>query len=195
MILIIYVGEHHFFFHRVDEKTVVQGTELLPNSYSGSMLSLCLQTVGLNLNNGPISKIHTSPVFLTLPFSQRHPVRLSPSIWIPPFWEVLSASDSADFGLDSLLQTCLCLPKLALQVWHSRQSLWSLCLTLLRKGPSITLCSMPLSASPAPQQFLAERYRQDVNLSLEHRFLGEKAWVPQWIRLFSPHVAWSWSTS
>ena len=29
---------------------------------------------------------------------------------------------------------------------------------------------MPLSSSPAPLQFLAERYRQDINLSLEHRF-------------------------
>ena len=54
----------------------------------------------------------------TFHFSQRHRLRLSASIWVPPFSDMLSALDSTNSSLDSPLKACFSLPKLALPRWH-----------------------------------------------------------------------------
>lgn len=81
-------------------------------------ISLLLNSWTKQLNDGQVSKIHTSPEFFTFHFSQRHRLRLSASIWVPPFSDMLSALDSTNSSLDSPLKACFSLPKLALPRWH-----------------------------------------------------------------------------
>lgn len=57
------------------------------------------------MNDGQISKIHTSPEFM-VHFTQRYPLRLSVSIWVPPFSDMLNTSDSTNSSLDSPPQAC-----------------------------------------------------------------------------------------